>query len=295
MVTQEDIAAPAVAGVPPLNVGGLSTLEILGVLFFAMLVICIYREGRHPFRKRRAPEALRSYGVNLASFLFNDFTLWMLSVPTIYFIADGYSAWGLLSGLEDGPAKFLLCFVLLDFTMFAWHYACHHSNLLWNVHRLHHSDPDLNVTTGLRYHHGELILEVLVRSAFMVAIGVDLEVLLGCQAIVSLFVLFHHTNTVLPGEHWLAWVFIVPRLHRVHHSVNRSEHDSNYGAVFSFWDRLLGSLKELEPARIGLDSNGNSTAGEWIKDWLNGHPGFAKATGAVAIPVRGSSHYRRHD
>jgi len=122
-------------------------------------------------------------------------------------------------------------------------------------HRVHHDDADINVTTALRFHIVEMVLETLVRAAFLVVTGVDLGTMLLCQGVVSLFVPMHHTNTPIYGERWLAKVFIVPRLHRVHHSALREEHDSNYGSVFSLWDRLFGTIKELEPAAIGLPPN----------------------------------------
>jgi hypothetical protein len=67
-----------------------------------------------------------------------------------------------------------------------------------------------------------------------------------------MFVMFHHTNLSFRGERWLGWLAIVPRLHRVHHSARRSEHDNNYGAVFSLWDRLFGTFRDLVPEEIGL-------------------------------------------
>jgi sterol desaturase/sphingolipid hydroxylase (fatty acid hydroxylase superfamily) len=141
---------------------------------------------------------------------------------------------------------------VLDVALYAWHYATHHHDKLWIFHKVHHSDRALNVTTGLRFHVGELFLEVLVRVAFIGVAGVSADWVLAAQAVVTLFVLFHHTNVTFPGEQALSRLFIVPRLHRLHHSELREEHDSNYGAVLSVWDRLFGTLKEREPRAIGL-------------------------------------------
>lgn len=194
-----------------------------------------------------------SYLTNLSIFLFNDITLSILSVPTLYVVAQHLSGRGLLSGMDNGILKYLLTFVLLDLAMYAWHFATHHVNALWVFHKVHHSDRTLNVTTGLRFHMGELVLEVLVRVIFIALIGVDANVVLVGQTLITIFVLFHHTNVTFPAEGTLSKLFIVPSLHRVHHSVLRTEHDSNYGAVFSVWDRLFGTLKQQEPTAIGLD------------------------------------------
>jgi len=226
--------------------------DLLALVFLAFLGLCLALERRSPFLRPRFELLKNSYFTNLCTFLFNDVTLSLLSIPSLYFIAGQFSGKGLLSGLEDGPAKYLISFLLLDLSLYAWHYATHHVDALWAVHKVHHSDKAFNVTTGLRFHLGELILEALVRVGFIGVAGVDADVLLVNQTVISLFVLFHHTNVSFSGERLLSMLFIVPRLHRLHHSVLRNEHDSNYGAVFSFWDRLFGTLKEQEPKAIGL-------------------------------------------
>ena len=230
----------------------LGTDDLLALAFLAFLALCLVLEKRRPFLRPSLTLLKNSYFTNLCTFLFNDVTLSLLSIPSLYYIARQFSGQGLLSGLDDGPAKYILSFLLLDFSLYAWHYATHHIDTLWTVHKVHHSDKAFNVTTGLRFHMGELILEVLVRVAFIGLVGVDAEVVLVNQAIITLFVLFHHSNLSFSGERLLSRVFIVPRLHRLHHSVLRSEHDSNYGAVFSVWDRLFGTLREQEPKAIGL-------------------------------------------
>jgi len=226
--------------------------DLLAVAFLVFLAVLLMLEKRRPYSRTSIKLLKNSYLTNLCTFLFNDVTLSLLSIPSLYYVARQFSGDGLLSGMEDGPAKFLLCFLLLDFTLYAWHYATHHIDMLWTVHKVHHSDKACNVTTGLRFHLGELILEVLVRVAFVGLAGVAAEVVLVNQAIITLFVLFHHSNIRFSGERLLSTLFIVPALHRLHHSVLRSEHDSNYGAALSVWDRLFGTLKLAEPKAIGL-------------------------------------------
>lgn len=229
-----------------------SVADGLAIAFLCVLAGCMALEKRRPLRPG-APSAFKSsYRFNLTTFLLNDIGMSLLSIPALYLVAESFSGHGLLSGLEQGWLKFLICLVLLDLTLYAWHYAMHHCDWLWIFHRLHHSDASLNVTSGLRFHPGELVLEALVRCVFIVAMGVDAATALAAQGIVSLFVLLHHTNARLPGEAWLSWIFIMPSLHRTHHSVLRAEHDSNYGEIFCIWDRLFGTLKVLEPAAIGL-------------------------------------------
>ena len=132
-----------------------------------------------------------------------------------------------------------LAFVLLDYTLWAWHRLNHRVPLLWRFHAAHHADLDLDVTTGLRFHFGEQLASVPYRAAQAVLLGVDLAPLLAWEATTLLFVLFHHSNLRLPlaFERALRLVFITPRLHGVHHSIEREDVTSNFGIILSLWDR----------------------------------------------------------
>ena len=226
--------------------------DLLALVFVVFLIFCVKLEFRHPFLRPGLKTLKKSYLTNFFTYLFNDLTLSILSIPSLYFVAQQVSGFGLLRNLEDGPLKYFVTFLMLDLTMYVWHFTTHHIDALWVFHKVHHSDKTLNVTTGLRFHMGELVMEVLVRVAFIAIWGIHPDVVLIGQTLITLFVLFHHTNITFPGENQLAMFFIVPKLHRVHHSALRSEHDSNYGAVFSFWDRLFNTLKLQEPTKIGL-------------------------------------------
>jgi hypothetical protein len=85
------------------------------------------------------------------------------------------------------------------------------------------------------------------------------------EAIITFFVMLHHTNISFKGEHLLGRMLIVPYLHRAHHSIQRSEHDQNYGAVLSLWDRLFGTLAELEPTKIGIKEDSPQTFIKLVK------------------------------
>jgi sterol desaturase/sphingolipid hydroxylase (fatty acid hydroxylase superfamily) len=265
-----------------------SILDALGVLFLTVLGLCIYLEARNPVLTRQARVLMKSYPLNLSTFFFNDLTASLLSLSSVYYLADAVNGHGLLVGMENGPLKYILCFILLDFTMYAWHYLMHHCDVLWVLHRVHHSDPNLNVTTGLRFHFGELLLEVMVRTGFILAMGITVEFLLVTQAVMSLFILFHHTNTRLPGERYLALIFIVPRLHRAHHSTLRSEHDSNYGAVFSVWDRLFHTLREVEPEQIGIEGWDEPGFLGMVKSCILADFGWAHKMKTLPVPIRKS-------
>lgn len=146
----------------------------------------------------------------------------------------------------------MLSFVLLDLVLYFWHRANHAFGWLWMFHKVHHSDRVMNVTTAFRLHFMEVLLTLLVKALFIMVAGVDAALVVANETIMTLFVMFHHSNLSLPGLRRLAGVVIVPHLHRVHHSEKREEHDRNFGLVFSWWDRLFGTLAQAEPATIGL-------------------------------------------
>ena len=141
---------------------------------------------------------------------------------------------------------------MLDLLMYLWHKASHSFDCLWMFHRVHHNDPYLNVTTSFRIHFLELVATNFLKATLIILLGIEQAMVVTSEAIMTLFIMFHHTNISFVGEKLLGYVIIVPALHRTHHSTQRSEHDSNYGAVLSLWDRLFGTLSELKSAEIGI-------------------------------------------
>jgi len=229
--------------------------------------------------KRRTPTLRRSYRTNLATFLFNDLLMSLLSVASLLVLAERYGKEGLLHQLDDSAAKATIAFVLFDLTLYLWHRANHTFDWLWTFHRVHHSDRSMNVSTAFRLSFIELLLTTAVKAVFIVATGVEAAVVAACEAVTTVFVLFHHTNMTFRAERWLRKLIIVPSLHRVHHSVRRQEHDSNYGAVFSFWDRIFGTFSEPRPVTVGLANVGGQTFLELLRF------GLPHATSSQSTPT----------
>jgi sterol desaturase/sphingolipid hydroxylase (fatty acid hydroxylase superfamily) len=227
--------------------------NILFLIAMGAFTLLLLLEKRQPCKRIALSGLKRSLSTNTSAFLFNNVTMNIMSVTSLLVVAARYSHYGLLSGLADGPIKWVISFVAFDFAVYAWHFLGHKSYQLWRFHKIHHSDKHLNVSTGLRFHVFDQFLEVIFKCVFMVVIGVEAHVVIVCEIVRMLFVFFHHANLTIPGEKWLSYVVITPALHRVHHSTLRSEHDSNYGIVLSIWDILFGTRKELIPKNIGLD------------------------------------------
>lgn len=133
--------------------------------------------------------------------------------------------------------------VLLDLWIYWWHRANHNLAFLWRFHEVHHLDQFLDSTSAVRFHFGEVVLSSLVRAAVIVALGMPVLSVVVFESVVLLAAIFHHSNVALPPrvETALSRLIITPGIHWVHHHAIRADTDSNYGTIFSFWDRLFGS------------------------------------------------------
>ncbi len=220
-----------------------------GLLFAIILVL----EKKFPYMQAPKEELKKSFATNTGAFLVNNLIMSLFSISSLLIVAANYADYGLLGGMKDGPVKWILSFILFDFAVYAWHYLGHKSEFLWRFHKIHHSDKTYHVTTGLRFHVLDQLLEVLVKCFCVVLFGVPASIVVVCEVVRMFFVLFHHGNFTFPGERYLSYLIITPQLHRAHHSTLRSEHDSNYGIVLSIWDMIFGTRKELVPAQIGLE------------------------------------------
>lgn len=217
-------------------------------LFGIFLVI----EKYFAWRKDEPEAKKKSYSVNLLIFVFNDIFLSLLSVSSLLMIADRYSEYGLLHTMRNGFLKTFLVFILLDATLYFWHRERHARPFLWMFHKVHHSDLCMNTATTFRLHFVEVFLTTVVKSIFIVLVGVPAVLVLFCEMFITVIVMFNHSNISFRGEKMLGKVFIVPCKHVVHHSSIGSEQHMNFGFALSVWDRLLGTCKKTVPLALGL-------------------------------------------
>ncbi|MEP1931585.1 MAG: sterol desaturase family protein [Roseibium sp.] len=153
----------------------------------------------------------------------------------------GWGLFGLLgwSGVFIG----LLCFLALDFAVWLQHLASHKIPVFWRIHRVHHADAEVDVTTALRFHPIEILLSFVWKGAVIVALGGPVEAVLIFEIVLNGAAVFNHANASLPKwlDRLLRLVIVTPDMHRVHHSVLQEETDSNYGFNLSIWDRVFGT------------------------------------------------------
>jgi len=136
-------------------------------------------------------------------------------------------------------------FILIDILMYWWHRFNHEYSFLWQFHHFHHKDEKLNSTSAVRFHFAEILLSYIVRFIFFPLLGLNIAAVFLHGLIVFPIIVFHHSNVRI-SEKWdqvLRFLFVTPRMHRIHHSKIRNETDSNYGSIFPYWDSLFGSYK----------------------------------------------------
>jgi sterol desaturase/sphingolipid hydroxylase (fatty acid hydroxylase superfamily) len=154
-------------------------------------------------------------------------------------------AFGVLNWIVlPGWGRFAAGFLLMDLTFYYWHRFNHTIHFLWRFHSVHHIDPDLDVTTSMRFHFGEVLLSTFFRAGQVAAMGIAPVTYIVYETCFTLATLFHHSNLKIPVmlERGLNRVLVTPRMHGIHHSVVRSELNSNYSVIFRWWDALNRSL-----------------------------------------------------
>jgi len=214
---------------------------------------------------RRAPSfpRWRRWPSNLAIVALNTVLLRIL-LPGFALgiaIAAERNGWGLFNAIAlSAWVKFVLAVILLDLAIYLQHVMFHAVPVLWRFHRMHHSDLDFDVTTGSRFHTGEIILSAGYKLALVSVLGVPAASFVVFEVALNATSMFNHSNVRLPDglDRVLRLVLVTPDMHRVHHSVLREETNSNFGFNLSCWDRLLGTYSAQPSAghvamTIGLD------------------------------------------
>jgi len=239
---------------------------LLAVAVPATLVLLFVAEHVRPLREARAPLA-RRLPVNL---LLAGLTLalsGLLVQPVALWLA-GRPLPGLLPLLPP-VLRPVVGFLLLDLTFYWWHRANHTVGLLWRFHAAHHGDPDMDVTTAIRFHPGEIVLSLGFRVAQVAVLGASLGLWAAYELVFQLAVLLHHSNLRLPLglERALNLVLVTPRMHGIHHSEVRAEANTNFATVLPWWDRVHGTLRLNVPQAaltIGLPALDAARDNAWV-------------------------------
>lgn len=213
-------------------------------LVFAAMALWEWRAPR-----RRLAVGRRSRWPGNLGILAVDIVVLRLLVPTaavgLALIASE-RGWGLfnLIGLPLWAAV-LAGVIALDLIIYTQHVVFHHVPVLWRLHRMHHADLDIDVTTGVRFHPIEILLSMAIKMAAVVLLGVPALAVLIFEVLLNATSMFNHSNVALPPrlEPIVRWLVVTPQMHQVHHSIERAETNSNFGFNLPWWDRLFGTYR----------------------------------------------------
>ena len=228
--------------------GAVTLLTVLG----SLLIVAVW-EFCQPRRQREFPALRRRLG-NIGIWLLNIVLVAFTFAPSGAARPQLDAAFGMTLPswpIANHSASFVAAFLLLDFLNYATHRCQHAVPLLWRFHALHHSDPDVDVTTSVRHHPIEYLLAAAFYWVAVLALDIPLAVVTAHALAVFAAAAVTHGNTRFPEwlERLLQPVIITLDLHLVHHSIAPGEANANFGAVFSFWDRLFGTYARLSRAQ----------------------------------------------
>lgn len=250
-------------------------------VFLGLFALFALAERLRPRRQRRVA-LWRRWSTNWALVVLGAASLRLMAlvVPLLAVgaaISANANGWGLFN-LIALPTwlELVLALLILDLAIWGQHVLSHKIPVLWRLHRVHHADRDMDVTTAIRFHPIEIVLSMGVKISLVYALGPSAVAVVLFEVILNGAALFNHSNMRLPQwlDRPLRLVLVTPDMHRVHHSTLRQEHDSNYGFSLALWDRLFGTYT-AQPAAGHTDM----TVG---LNWQDASP--AKLGWSLALP-----------
>ena len=251
--------------------------------FFGIFALMALWEVLAPCRHSGLPRRLR-WTNNLGLVVLNTLLLRLLfpaaAVGVALFARE--QGWGWFNQVQaPGWLTLLLSVIILDAVIYLQHVMVHAVPLLWRLHRVHHADPDYDVTTGARFHPLEIILSMLIKFAAILLLGPPVAAVLVFEVLLNATAMFNHGNVQLPPglDRVLRWFLVTPDMHRVHHSVEDDEANSNFGFNLPWWDRLLGTYRAQPRAghqhmKIGIHKYRDPKQVSWL-------------SGILTLPFRG--------
>ena len=253
--------------------------NLLPYIFYGSWPVILLWEILLPARKTNV-SALSRWSGNIGLYIINI----LLSRWSVALLGASLVAYGAAHGLGlaqhatlPAPLLIVVGVLLVDLSTYGFHVLSHKVHWLWRLHRVHHNDPEVDLSTNFRHHPLESIVGTLFAAAVALVAGFPPETVLVGQLLSLMVEPLSHSNVRLPGwlENPVRLVFVTPDMHVVHHSADKAETNSNYGGIFSFWDRIFGTYVAA-PARGYGDMQLGLEVFRDIK--------YARLPGALAVP-----------
>ncbi len=252
--------------------------------FFGVFALMALWEAASPRRTRLYPRRVR-WVANLGLVALNSVVL-RLAFPiaaVAFAMLAAERGWGLLNAFAlPNWAALIVAVVALDFAIYLQHVMFHAVPALWRLHRVHHADPDFDVTTGARFHPIEIVPSMLIKFAVIAVLGAPAAAVLVFEVLLNATAMFNHANLRLPAgvDRILRRFVVTPDMHRVHHSIEVAEANSNFGFNLPWWDRLFGTYR----AAAGLPQERMAIGVEGLTE----DPRCVRLTGLLALPFVGA-------
>ena len=255
--------------------------------FFGIFALMAIWEILAPKRALTVSKAVR-WANNLGLVFFNSFILRLVfpaaAVGVAAFAAE--NGWGLLNYYSlPAMVAVVVSIIAMDFVIYLQHVMVHAVPALWRLHRVHHADLDYDVTTGARFHTVEIILSMMIKFATIIVLGPPVVAVVIFEVVLNATAMFNHGNVSLPKglDRVLRWFLVTPDMHRVHHSVEDDEANSNFGFSLPWWDRLFGTYRDQpraghEGMTIGIHTFRTMKQVSWLPGML-ALPFVGKVTG----------------
>jgi len=245
--------------------------------FFGILAVMAVWEVIAPRRVRMLSRSVRWLN-NLGLVFLNSVVVRLLfpaaAVGMAAFTTE--HGWGLFNYFEvPAGIAILASIVAMDFVIYLQHVMVHAVPALWRLHRVHHADVDFDVTTGARFHTFEIILSMLIKFATIVVLGPPVVAVVIFEVVLNATAMFNHSNIRIPKaiDRIVRWLIVTPDMHRVHHSVEDDEANSNFGFNLPWWDRLFGTYRDQpraghEAMTIGIHTYNKPKLVAWLPGML---------------------------
>lgn len=224
------------------------------VIVVSMFVLFAVAEMLIPMDKNHGKLSFRWFAnLMLMFFTLGLFRLLGPALAVLSALLAEHLGFGLFNRVDMSLPLVLLCgIVLMDFKQYWFHRLVHYFDALWRVHRVHHSDIEIDLTTGFRFHPIEAILSALADLVVIAVFGITAEVILLRYLLIFLVNFFTHGNIRIAAraDRVLQWVLVTPSMHHLHHAMDKRAANSNFGVMFSLWDRLFGTYMSEHPRAV---------------------------------------------
>lgn len=249
------------------NITSEATLRLL--VFLAMLGVLALLEILRPRRQLQHSKKsrwLNNFGISLLNSISIAVLIPITGVAVALLVKE--KTWGLFNTIQASTwISFLVYLLIFDLTIYWQHRLFHRFKFLWRLHRMHHTDIDYDVSTGIRFHPLSILISTLIKFCLIILIGPPAIAVLFSEVLLNATSMFNHSNIKLSKrfDATLRYFLVTPDMHRVHHSAMEAEHNKNFGFNFPWWDRLFGSYLaqpslEQEEMSIGIEGYGKDQA-----------------------------------